>query len=97
LKLLRAIEALKYAYGSIMDIFSGSAAAQLVIIGSTFQQKDTAIKHFANWFCLNKLLPSTLTKHMNGQSYPVVLHNAEVMITLLLKSSLMVEETHVVP
>jgi hypothetical protein len=29
---------------------------------------------------------------MNGRSYPVVLLNAEVMITLLLKLSLMVEE-----
>jgi hypothetical protein len=34
---------------------------------------------------------------MNGTSYPVVLHNVEVMITLLLKSSFMVEENMVFP
>jgi hypothetical protein len=66
LKLLRAIGAPDYAYSSIMDIFSGSAAAQLVTIGSTFQQRDTASKHFANSFCLNKVFLTTLTKHMNG-------------------------------
>jgi hypothetical protein len=29
---------------------------------------------------------------MNGRTYPVVLHDAEVMVQSLLKSSLMVEE-----
>jgi hypothetical protein len=54
LKLLRAIGALNYAYLSIMDIFSGSSAAQVVTVGSTFRQRDTAIKHFANRFgCTN--------------------------------------------
>ena len=97
LKLLCAIGAPNYAYSSIMDIFSGTAAARVVTIGSTFRQRDTAIKHFANRFCLNKLFPTTLTKHMNGRSYPVVLHDAEVMVTLLLKSSLMVEENMLFP
>ena len=34
---------------------------------------------------------------MNGRSYPVVLHDAEVMVNSLLKSSLMVEENMLFP
>jgi hypothetical protein len=43
LKLLRAIGAPNYAYGSIMVILSGTSAAQLVNVGYNFQQRDTAI------------------------------------------------------
>jgi hypothetical protein len=64
----------------------------VVTVGSTFGQRDTAIKHFTNIFRLHKLFPAALTKRMNGCSYPVLLHDAEFMITSLLKSSLMVEE-----
>jgi hypothetical protein len=92
LKLLRAIGAPNYAYRSVMDIFSVISS-----VGSTFRQRDTAIKHFANRFRLHKLFPTTLTKQMNGRSYPVVLHDAEVMVTSLLKSSLMVEENMLFP
>jgi hypothetical protein len=92
LKLLRLIGARNYAYGSIMDIFAEALASKVVTDCSIFCQRDTAIKHFANQFCLEKLYPTTLTKHMNGPSYPVVLHDAEVTVQSLLKSSLMVEE-----
>jgi hypothetical protein len=34
---------------------------------------------------------------MNGCSYPMVLHDAEVMVQSLLKSSLMVEENMLFP
>jgi hypothetical protein len=97
LKLLRLIGAPNYAYQSIMDIFVDPLASTVVTTGSIFCQGDTAIKHFANRFCLEKLYPTTLTKHMNGCSYPVVLHDAEVMVQLLLKSSLMVEESMLFP
>jgi hypothetical protein len=101
LKLLCAIGAPNYAYRSVMDIwdiFADSSAVQvLVTVGSTFHQRDTTINHFANRFWLNKVFPTTLTKHMNGSSYPVVLHNAEVMINLPRKSALMVEENMLFP
>ncbi len=97
LKLLRAIGAPNYAYRAVMDIFSEAVAAKVVSPGSNFRQRETAIEHFANRFCLQKLYPTTLTKHMNGRSYPVVLHDAEVMINSLLKSALMVEENMLFP
>ena len=81
LKLLRAIGAPNYAYRSIMDIFADALASEVVnTAASQFRQRDTAIKHFAKRFRFQKLYPTTLTKHMNGRSYPVVLHEAEVMI-----------------
>jgi hypothetical protein len=80
-----------------MDIFSDALASKIVTAGATFHQRDTAIKHFAKRFRLEKLYPTTLTKHMNGRSYPVVLHDAEVMVQSLLKSSLMVEENMLFP
>ena len=97
LKLLRLIGAPNYAYRSIMDIFGDALSSKVVTTGSIFRQRDTAIKHFANRFRLEKLYPTTLTKHMNGRSYPVVLHDAEVMVQSLLKSSLMVEENMLFP
>ena len=97
LKLLRLIGAPNYAYRSIMDIFADALSSKVVTTGSIFRQRDTAIKHFANRFRLEKLYPTTLTKHMNGRSYPVVLHDAEVMVQSLLKSSLMVEENMLFP
>ncbi len=97
LKLLRLIGAPNYAYRSIMDIFADALSSKVVTTGSIFRQRDTAIKHFANRFRLAKLYPTTLTKHMNGRSYPVVLHDAEVMVQSLLKSSLMVEENMLFP
>jgi hypothetical protein len=48
-------------------------------------------------FRLEELYQTTLTKHMNSRSYPVVLHDAEVMVQSLLKSSLMVEENMLFP
>lgn len=84
LKLFFAIGAPNYAYRFVMDIFADSSAAQVVTVGSTFHPRDTTIKHF--------MFPATLTKHMNCHFYPVVLRDAEVMINLPLKSSLMVEE-----
>jgi hypothetical protein len=86
-----------YAYTSIMDIFADALASKIVTAGATFRQHDTAIKHFAKQFRLEKLYPTTLTKHMNGRTYPVVLHDAEVMVQSLLKSSLMVEENMLFP
>jgi hypothetical protein len=80
-----------------MDIFADALASKVVTAGATFRQRDTAIKHFANRFRLEQLYPTTLTKHMNARSYPVVLHDAEVMVQLLLKSSLMVEENMLFP
>jgi hypothetical protein len=68
-----------YAYRSIMDIFADALASKVVTAVATFCQRDTAIKHFTNRFRLEKLYPTTLTKHMNGHSYHVVLHDAEVM------------------
>jgi hypothetical protein len=97
LKLLRLIGAPHYAYQSIMDIFADALVSIVVTAGATFRSRDMAIKHFANRFRLEKLYPSTLTKHMNGRSYPVVLHDAEVMVQSLLKSSLMVEENILFP
>jgi hypothetical protein len=97
LKLLRLIGAPNYAYQSIMDIFAYAVASKVVTTGSIFCQRDTAIKHFANQFRLEKLYPTTLTKHMNRCSYPVVLHDAEVMVQMLLKSSLMIEENTLFP
>jgi hypothetical protein len=97
LKLLRLIGAPHHAYQSIMDIFADALASKVVNAGATFRQRDTAIKHFANQFRLAKLYPTTLTKHMNGRSYPVVLHEAEVMVQSLLKSFLMVEENMLFP
>jgi hypothetical protein len=97
LKLLRLTGAPHYAYTSIMDIFAGALASKIVTAGATFRQRDTAIKHFAKQFRLEKLYPTTLTKYMNGRTYPVVLHDAEVMVQLLLKSSLMVEENMMFP
>ncbi len=97
LKLLRAIGAPNYAYRSVMDIFADACSSKVVNSSSTFRQRDTAIRHFANRFRLHKLYPTTLTKHMNGRSYPVVLHEAEVMIQSLLKSSLMVEDNMLFP
>ena len=97
LKLLRAIGAPNYAYRSVMGIFLDAVAAKAVSPGSIFRQRETAIKHFANRFRLKTLYPTTLTKHMNGRSYPVVLHEAEVMINSLLKSALMVEENLLFP
>jgi hypothetical protein len=97
LKLLRLIGAPNYAYRSIMDIFADALSSKVVTTGSIFRQRDTAIKHFANRFRLEKLYLTTLTKHMNGRSYPVVLHDAEVMVQSLLKSSLMVEENMLFP
>ena len=97
LKLLRLIGAPHYAYRSIMDIFADALASNVVTATSTFCQWDTAIKHFTNCFRLQKLYPTTLTKHMNGRSYPVVLHEAEVMVQSLLKSSLMVEKNMLFP
>jgi hypothetical protein len=97
LKLLRLTGAPHYAYTSIMDIFADALASKIVTAGATFRQRDTAIKHFAKRFHLEKLYPTTLTKHMNGRSYPVVLHDAEVMVQSLLKSSLMVEENMLFP
>jgi hypothetical protein len=80
-----------------MDIFADALASKMVTAGATLRQRDTAIKHFANRFRLEKLYPTTLTKHMNGCSYPVVLHDAEVMVQSLLKASLMVEENLLFP
>jgi hypothetical protein len=80
LKLLRLTGAPHYAYTSIMDIFADALASKIVTAGATFRQRDTTIKHFANRFCLEKLFPTTLTKHMNGCTYPVVLHDAEVTV-----------------
>jgi hypothetical protein len=97
LKLLHLIRAPDYAYQSIMDIFADGLASKVITAGSISCQWDTAIKHFANRFRLENLYPTTLTKHMNGCSYPVVLHDAEVMVQLLLKSSLMVEENMLFP
>jgi hypothetical protein len=97
LKLLRLTGAPHYAYTSIIDIFADALASKMVTAGATFRQRDTAIKHFAKRFRLEKLYPTTLTKHMNGRSYPVVLHDAEVMVQLLSKSSLMVEENMLFP
>jgi hypothetical protein len=97
LKLLRLTGAPHYAYTSIMDIFADALASKIVTAGATFRQHDTAIKHFAKRFRLEKLYPTTLTKHMNGCSYPVVLHDAEAMVQSLLKSSLMVEENMLFP
>jgi hypothetical protein len=92
LKLLRLTRAPHYPDQLIMDIFADALASKVVTAGATFRQRDTAIKHFANRFRLEKLYLTTLTKHMNGRSYPVVLHDAEVIVQSLLKSSLMVEE-----
>jgi hypothetical protein len=97
LKLLRLTGAPHYAYRSIMDIFADALASKIVTAGATFCQRDTAIKHFAKRFRLEKLYLTTFTKHMNGHSYPVVLHDAEVMVQSLLKSSLMVEENMLFP
>jgi hypothetical protein len=97
LKLLRLTGAPHYVYTSIMDIFADALASKIVTAGATFRQCNTANKHFANRFRLEKLYPTTLTKHMNGCTYPVVLHDAEVMVQLLLKSSLMVEENMLFP
>jgi hypothetical protein len=97
LKLLRLTGAPHHAYGSIMDIFADAFASKVVTAGATFHSHDTAIKHFANWFRLENLYLATLTKPMNGRSYPVVLHDAEVVVQLLLKSSLMVEENMLFP
>jgi hypothetical protein len=97
LKLLHLTGAPHYAYRSIMDIFTDTLASKIVTASATFGQRDTAIKHFANQFHLEKLYPTNLTKHMNGRSYPVVLHDAEVMVQSLLKSSLMVEENMLFP
>jgi hypothetical protein len=97
LKLLRAIGAPNYAYGAVMDIFTDAIAAKVLSPGSLFRQRETTIKHFANRFCLQKLYPTTLMKHMNGRSYPVVLHDAEVMINSLLNSTLMVDENMLFP
>jgi hypothetical protein len=96
LKLLRLTGAPHYAYTSIMDIFADALASKIVTAGATFCQSDTAIKYFAKRFCLEKLYPTTLTKYMNGRTYPVVLHDAEVMVQLL-NSSLMVEENMLFP
>ncbi len=74
-----------------MDIFADALASKVVTTGSIFCERDTAIKHFANRFRLEKLYTTTLTKNMTGCSYPVVIHDVEVMVQLLLKSSLMVE------
>jgi hypothetical protein len=98
LKLLRLTGAPHYAYRSIMDIFADALASKIVTgTGATLRQRDTAIKHFANGFRLEKLYQTTLTKHMNGRSYHVVLHDTEVMVQLLLKSSLMAEEYMLLP
>jgi hypothetical protein len=97
LKLLRLTGAPHYACTSIMDVFADALASKMVTAGATFRQRDMAIKHFAKRFRLEKLYPTTLTKHMNGCTYPVVLHDAEVMVQLLLKSSLMVEENMLFP
>ncbi len=97
LKLLRLIGAPHYAYQSIMDIFADALSSKVVTTGSIFRQRVTAIKHFANRLRLEKLYPTTLTKHMNGRSYPMVRHDAEVMVQSLLKSSLMVEENMLFP
>jgi hypothetical protein len=83
LKLLRLTGAPHYAYTSIMDIFADALASKIVTAGATFRQRDT--------------YSTTLTKYMNGRTYPMVLHDAEVMVQLLLKSSLMVEENMVFP
>jgi hypothetical protein len=80
-----------------MDIFADAVASKIVTAGATFRQSDTAIKHFAKRFRLEELYPTTLTKHMNGHTYPVVLHDAEVMVQSLLKSSLMEEENMFFP
>jgi hypothetical protein len=72
-KLLRLTGAPHYAYTSIMDLFEDTLASKIVTAGATFHQHDTAIKDFAKRFRLEKLYPTTLTKHMNGRSYPVVL------------------------
>jgi hypothetical protein len=97
LKLLRLTGAPHYAYTSIMDIFADTLGSKIVTAGATFRQRNTAIKHFAKQFRLEKLYPTTLTKHMNGRTYPVVLHDAEVILQSLLKSSLMVEENMLFP
>jgi hypothetical protein len=91
------IISLKLLNTSIMDIFADALASKIVTAGATFRQRDTAIKFFAKQFRLEKLYPTTLTKHMNGRTYPVVLHDAEVMVQSLLKSSLMVEENVLFP
>jgi hypothetical protein len=80
LKLSRLTGAPHYAYQSIMDIFADALASKIVTAGATFRQRDTAIKYFANRFLLEKLYRTTLTKHMNGRTYPMVLHDAEVMV-----------------
>jgi hypothetical protein len=80
-----------------MDIFADALASKIVTAGATFRQRDTAIKDFSNQFRLEKLFPTTLTKDMNGRTYPLVLHDAEVMVQSLLKSSLMVEENMLFP
>jgi hypothetical protein len=97
LKLLRLTDAPHYAYTSIMDIFADALASKIVTAGATCCQRDTAIKHFAKRFRLEKLYPTTLRKHINGPTYPVTLHDAEVMVQSLLKSSLMVEENMLFP
>jgi hypothetical protein len=97
LKLLRLSGAPHYAYTSIMDIFANTLASKIVTAGATFRQHDTAIKHFAKQFRLENLYPTTLTKHMNGRTYPMVLHEAEVMVQSLLKSSFSVEENMLFP
>ena len=97
LKLLSAIGVPNHAYRSVMDIVADALSSKVVNASSTFCQQDMAIKHFANRFRLHKLYLATLMKHMNDRSYPVVLHEAEVMIQSLLKSSLMVEANMLFP
>jgi hypothetical protein len=62
LELLRLTGAPHYAYTSIVNIFADTLASKIVTAGATFHQRDTAIKHFAKRFRLEKLYPTTLTR-----------------------------------
>jgi hypothetical protein len=70
LKLLRAIGAPNYSYCSIMDVSSATSA-----VSSTFRQRDTTIKHFANWFRLHKLVTSLLCWINSWAGFPTGYNN----------------------
>jgi hypothetical protein len=55
-------------------------------IATIFRHWHTAINHFSRTFCMKRLYPTILTQPspLNNRFYPVPVHNAQVMIELLL-------------
>ena len=93
---MQAIGAPNYVYQAVMELVHDAVSAKISFT-HTFNHCDGAIHHFAQWFQLESLYLRTITKRLQGQSYPCIVHNAEAMYTSILYSAAMNEDNMLFP